>query len=264
MKSRGLPVWMDIEGGMSGNINDSMAAGVDNAAVVCTFMSAKYQDSKNCKKELNYADSKNLDIVPVMTEKEWKASAWLGLITAGMLWIDFRPGTTFDKSIESLTKEIMHIAQGKLQMSAPTIPNVANQIAEKPGRAFKHQATGKYLAESGNVKFHQASGSRNDLVLRNSPEATSYWVEERKGEIYFYKNYATNGYLGYDQNGDYTYTKAQHYGAEEWKLIADDRNSTGERAVVIFAIHGKKFLAIRNGKLTGVTSKSADCVWILD
>ncbi len=25
-----------------------------------------------------------------MTQKDWKASAWLGIITAGLLWIDFR------------------------------------------------------------------------------------------------------------------------------------------------------------------------------
>ena len=71
-------------------------------------------------------------------------------------------------------------------------------------------------------------------------------------------------FIGYDPNGDYTYTKAQHYGAEEWKLIADDTMSTGERAVVIFANFGKKYLAIRNGKLTGVSNKDKDCVWILD
>ena len=71
-------------------------------------------------------------------------------------------------------------------------------------------------------------------------------------------------FSGYDPNGDYIYTKGQHYGAEEWKLIADESMSTGERAVVIFANFGKKYLAIRNGKLTGVSNKDKDCVWILD
>jgi len=261
---RGLPVWMDVEGGISGNINDSMAFGVDNAVILVSFMSAKYQESKNCKKELNYADSKNVDIVPVMTQKDWKASAWLGIITAGLLWIDFRPGTNFDKSVESLTKEIMHVSGGKLRLAAPQISNVAAQLKNKPGRAFRHKISGKFLAESGQVKHHQASGNRSTLVLRDHPEDTSYWVEEKQGKIHFYKNYATKQYLGYDPNGDYVYTKGQHYGAEEWDLIADERSSTGERAVVIFARYGKKYLAIRNGKLTGVNQKNEDCVWILD
>ena len=50
----------------------------------------------------------------------------------------------------------------------------------------------------GQVKFHPASGSRSTLVLRDEAEDTSYWVEEKvsKSEIHFFKNYATNGYLG--------------------------------------------------------------------
>ncbi len=43
LKARGMPVWMDIGGGMQGNIYDSMAQGVDNAAVVVSFLSPKYQ-----------------------------------------------------------------------------------------------------------------------------------------------------------------------------------------------------------------------------
>ena len=50
----------------------------------------------------------------------------------------------------------------------------------------------------GQVKFHPASGSRSTVVMRDRAEDTSYWVEERepKSEIHFFKNYATNGYLG--------------------------------------------------------------------
>ena len=51
----------------------------------------------------------------------------------------------------------------------------------------------------GQVKFHPASGNRSSLVLRNTAEDTSYWVEEKadkKSEITFFKNFATNGYLG--------------------------------------------------------------------
>ena len=49
-----------------------------------------FQGSRNCKKELNYADGQTKSIVPVMCEKGFKAQGWLGIITAGLLWIDFR------------------------------------------------------------------------------------------------------------------------------------------------------------------------------
>ena len=40
---------MDVDGGMAGDIYDSMAAGVSNAAVVVAFLSQMYQDSENCQ-----------------------------------------------------------------------------------------------------------------------------------------------------------------------------------------------------------------------
>jgi len=275
LRHLGINAWMDVHGGVKGNINDSMAEGVDGAAVVCCFMTGDYFGSKNCKKELNYADSQSKSIVPVMCEKGFKAQGWLGIITAGLLWIDFRDGTIFENSLTSLAKEIVNaleVPESEIKLSSPEMAqDTAAQVPEvdiqkKPGRAFIHKLTGKYLAESGQVKFHPASGSRSTLVMRQHAEDTSYWVEEKqhKSEIHFFKNYATHGYLGYDPNGDYIYTKAQHYGAEEWILKADDQSTDGQRAVVLFANFGKKYLAIRNGKLTGVSSYSEDCVWILD
>lgn len=67
-----------------------MAAGVEEAAVICPFMTPAYQASQCCKKELNYAEKRQVIIVPVMLTNNWEASEWLGLITAGLLWVDLR------------------------------------------------------------------------------------------------------------------------------------------------------------------------------
>ena len=55
-----------------------------------SWMLLYFQESRNCKKELNYADHQEKVIVPVMAEGAFKATGWLGVITAGALWIDFR------------------------------------------------------------------------------------------------------------------------------------------------------------------------------
>ncbi|EDO39316.1 predicted protein [Nematostella vectensis] len=281
LRAYGIRVWMDIHGGIRGDINGSMAKGVDGAAILCCFMSTKYSESKNCKKELSYADGKTgceeVIIVPVMCEKGFKAKGWLGIITAGLLWIDFRDEANFENSVKSLAQEIMHAVgdssditlapDEKQEAASKSVVKPTAEVKKNPGRAFRHKIAGKFLAETGQVKFHPASGNRSTLDLRDTPEDTSYWVEERKiddKEITFYKNYATNGYLGYDPNGDYIYTKGQRYGAEEWKIVADETSHDGKRAVVLFANYGKKYLAIRNGKLTGVNSKNDDCIWILE
>ena len=66
---------------------DSMAEGVEKAAVIICFMNANYQNSENCQLELKFAKQSGLPIVPVMVadDPKWKASGWLGIVTAGSL-----------------------------------------------------------------------------------------------------------------------------------------------------------------------------------
>lgn len=280
----GYDVWMDIQDGMSGNINEAMAEAVEGAHVVCPFLTEAYSKSKNCKKELNYTDSLDKDIVPCMAAR-FKPSGWLGLITAGMLWMDFRNPDNIDNSIASLVKELKEVCEDNLPMKSVDVPRIALRSAAtapeaekvvevvKPAnagkvRAFRHIRTGKYLAESGDSVTHWGSGTRNHLIIRDAAEDTSFWTQESKGKgtgIVFFKNYHTKCYLGYDPNGDYVYTKSEHFGAEEWKLMNDDTDDTGKRAVIIFADYGKKFLTVNDEDgLTGVDDQTEDCRWYLE
>jgi len=266
LEGLGFDAWMDLED-MSGNINEAMAEAVENAMVVVPFLSEKYQASKNCKKELNYTDSCDVDIVPCMIQPNFKAKGWLGLLTAGMLWIDFRNPDNFEQSVESLVKEITAACGDKVaEITLKVTSEETKQlVTPQKGRAFIHISTNKYLAETGEVKTHWGSGSRSTLTVTDTPEDTSFWVQvkEKGSEIVFFKNYATQGYLGYDPNGDYIYTKPDHYGAEEWLLMTDENDDTGKRAVIIFANYGKKYLTVRDGQLTGVDDVSTDCRWYL-
>ncbi len=103
----GVKVWMDIFGGMGEDIYDSMAEGVSNAAVVVCFMSQKYQDSENCKLELRFAKQTGKAIVPVLTDQSpgWRASGWLGLITAGLLWTPLVEDT-FEDNVAAIFSQI--------------------------------------------------------------------------------------------------------------------------------------------------------------
>lgn len=69
----------------------SMADGVENAAVVCCFMTPDYEKSENCKLELQYAQKRHKRIIPCMLSdtKVWKPSDWLGLITTELVYEDF-------------------------------------------------------------------------------------------------------------------------------------------------------------------------------
>ena len=45
-----------------GNINAAMAKGVENAMVICPFMTEAYQSSEACELELNYAKDRKVQV----------------------------------------------------------------------------------------------------------------------------------------------------------------------------------------------------------
>ena len=107
LQARGVKCWMDIHGGMKGDIYGSMAEAVQGAACVVCFMSKKYQVSANCKLELTFAKQRGVPIVPVMMEATgWEASEWLGLVTAGLLWTPLGNGDEFAANTSQLVKHI--------------------------------------------------------------------------------------------------------------------------------------------------------------
>ena len=95
IKIKGIPVCMDINGGVYGNINVAVVVGVENAAIICLFMTEDYEKSKSCELELSYARYRNVEVVPCMMQikasdgSPYQASDWLGALKAGKLWLDF-------------------------------------------------------------------------------------------------------------------------------------------------------------------------------
>ncbi|XP_022594097.1 uncharacterized protein LOC111216749 [Seriola dumerili] len=210
LKDDGLPVWMDIEGGVTGNINDAMAAGVEEAAVICPVMTPAYQASRSCKKELNYADSREVMIVPVMLAKNWEASEWLGLITAGLLWVDFRDAEKdeelFEMCLRSLEEEIMFNAGHLLaveeapreEVDEPEPPKP--RLKKKPGRGFRHGLSKLYIHESDEQIIHPTNDSRNTVELDETPGDHCHWEEIKGHGCKYYRNIVTNRYLGTYRN----------------------------------------------------------------
>ncbi|XP_068583370.1 uncharacterized protein [Cebidichthys violaceus] len=277
LKDDGLPVWMDIEGGVTGNINDSMAAGVEEAVVICPFMTPGYQASRSCKKELNYADTREVIIVPVMLTNNWEASEWLGLITAGLLWVDFRNAERdeehFEMCLRSLEEEIMFNAGHLLAVEEPPREVVDQpeaskpRLKKKPGRGFRHALSKLYIHESGEHDeqvIHPTGDTRNTVGLIEAPGDYCYWVEIKANGCKYYRNVVTNRYLGFDPSRNQVHSELSPSAAEEWLMLADETDQSHQRAVIIKNKHSGRFLAVQNGDFIGLTSYNEDCKWFLE
>ncbi|XP_039654392.1 uncharacterized protein LOC120557822 [Perca fluviatilis] len=274
LKEDGLPVWMDIEGGVTGNINDSMAAGVEEACVICPFMTPAYQASRSCKKELNYADSREVPVVPVMLANDWEASEWLGLITAGLLWVDFRNAENdeehFEMRLRSLEEEIMFIAGHLLEVEKPAreevdLPEPSKpHLKKKPGRRFRHALSDLYIYDLGEQDEQSTGDTRNTVALNQTLGDQCYWVEVKGDGCKYYRNAVTDRYLGFDPSSEQVHSEASPSMSEEWLLLADQTDQSHQRAVVIKNKHSGRFLAVQNGHFIGLTSYNEDCKWFLE
>jgi HEAT repeat protein len=109
----------------------SMNAAVDEAEIICCFMTPEYQDSITCKNELQYAKEKNKHIIPCMIgdkeNKQWKPTDWLESITGGLNYIDFQEESL--SNIQLKTEEL--ISRITNQSSTSVQYNLVDAIKEK-------------------------------------------------------------------------------------------------------------------------------------
>ncbi|XP_061840112.1 uncharacterized protein [Nerophis lumbriciformis] len=266
LREDGLPVWMDVqEGGVTGNINDAMAAAVESAAVVCPFMTAAYQTSRSCKKELNYADSREVTVVPVMLAQDWEASEWLGLITAGLLWVDFRDVLKdeqhFEECVRSLEEEILfnvgHLLTQDDQAETPKV-----HLKKKPGRAFCHALSRLHIHDAGE-RLESVCETGSPVELNEALAAACYWEEIKGSGFKRYRNVVTKRYLGYDPERDEVRSEVGPSEREEWLLLVEPTERSRHGAVVLKNKHSGRFLAVRQGHFLALSAYDDKCKWFL-
>ena len=83
----------------------SLADGVENAAVVCCFITADYEKSKKCKYELQYAKKRGRIIIPCLLDdtKVCEQSDWLTPIIKDLYHISLD-----ESDMQSTATEIIH------------------------------------------------------------------------------------------------------------------------------------------------------------
>ena len=85
-----------------------MADAVENASVIVPFMTEKYQESKACNQEIEYANDIGVQVVPIRAQdvtadgKKYRARGKLGIICAGKLYVDFTDESAYEDKVEEL------------------------------------------------------------------------------------------------------------------------------------------------------------------
>jgi hypothetical protein len=129
LQRRGYQVWFDLYC-MKGSTMDAMSDAVDKAEVMLYGASLAYKESGNCRMEANYAHRQNVDMIPLMMQKDYNAKGWLGMILGTRLWYNFFDAKTdnepsFEKRVDAVCREIGE--RGKLKTtSAAAVPEIVS------------------------------------------------------------------------------------------------------------------------------------------
>jgi len=92
-----------------------MAEGVQGAACVVCFMTHAYQDSANCKLELQFAQQSGVPIIPVMMQPNFAAQNWLGILTAGSIWTSMHDSASVIAGVAKLIAQAKRIIPGMIK-----------------------------------------------------------------------------------------------------------------------------------------------------
>ena len=101
-------VWVDKDQ-MKGSTLEAMALAIEKADIILVCMSSAYKESTNCRTEAEYAFSQQKKILPLLMEKNYKPTGWLGAMVGSKLWYDFScayPSIEFQELIDGLCKEL--------------------------------------------------------------------------------------------------------------------------------------------------------------
>ena len=73
--ARGYVTWFDLTN-MKGSTMDAMSDAIEGADVMLYGVSLAYKESANCRLEANYAHQQELDMIPLMIQKDYKPQGW--------------------------------------------------------------------------------------------------------------------------------------------------------------------------------------------
>ena len=111
----------------------SLADGVQNAVVICCFVTPDYEKSENCKLEVEYAQrrGKSLILCNLGNVSTWKPTAWLKSITRGNICIDFH-----DVSESNIALKIRELV-GRIHEQCSSTPYSTSQSVDDATYLFE-------------------------------------------------------------------------------------------------------------------------------
>lgn len=125
--------WMDVWGGMQGNINEAMATAVENSTLMISFLTEKYQKSINCNLELQYAKQCQMPMIFIKVDPDLELKDWIQELADKSVVFDLRSASDFGAKDNGVPKiiRIAEAARNLMQWSAGQPKQLHNDVSEE-------------------------------------------------------------------------------------------------------------------------------------
>ena len=113
--------------------HSSLAEGVENAAIVCCFISSDYEQSENCQLELQYAHKQGRRVLLFMLcgTQSWKPTTWLESIMEDLERIEYY--TEYESDIDYSARWLIY----RINQKRPSTRNQRLPSAEQPNYLYE-------------------------------------------------------------------------------------------------------------------------------
>ncbi|XP_031561227.1 uncharacterized protein LOC116297189 [Actinia tenebrosa] len=133
MDMKTFKTWMDIWGGMQGNINEAMATAVENSTLMISFLTEKYQKSVNCNLELMYAKQKQMPIIFINVEPNLQLKDWIQELVDKTVVFNMSSISDFgemDKGVPKINR-LAEAARNLMKWSAAQPKKIRTDVSEE-------------------------------------------------------------------------------------------------------------------------------------
>lgn len=197
LEENGFSCWID-KNNMSGSTLDAMSAAVENCTIFLMCYSKKYSESKNCKKEAEYAETRDKIIIPCKMEKDFVANGWLGILLGTKVYFEFSGKYPFDDKMEELLREIKNFLKpktdeggtGDLTKNIGDEGNsrIVKEISLRDAinlRHMVHVAPDKFwIGHQDKITLIDSKGKKLDEILRCRPGCGAHSVTKEGYLLY--------------------------------------------------------------------------------
>jgi hypothetical protein len=105
-----------------------MAEGIKGAACVICFMTQAYEDSANCKKELEFSQQFGVPTIPVLMQSHFTPQKWLGILTADSICTPMHDSASVVDGVVKLIAQVKEAVVGLLLDEGAPSDNASEAI----------------------------------------------------------------------------------------------------------------------------------------